>query len=64
MTNYPLVIWALNIFLFVLKQLKKVQRIGCQAVIGAFKSVLLVIAELEAAFISIETRLLKYQLLL
>ena len=50
--------------MYVLKQLERVQQIGCQAVVGALKSVSLVVAELEAAFISIESKLLKHQLLL
>lgn len=46
----------------VLNQLEKVQRIGCQAIVGAFKTVSFTVAESEASLISFETRLLKQQL--
>ena len=61
-TDYASVIWAPNASMSVLKQLEKVQRIGCQAIVRAFKSVSLAVAESEASLIPIETRLLKQQL--
>lgn len=61
-TDYASVIWAPNTSMSVLNQLEKVQRIGYQAIVGAFKTVSLTVAESEASLISFETRLLKQQL--
>lgn len=52
-TDYASAIWAPNASTSVLKQLEKVQRIGCQAVVGAFKTVSLTVAESEASLIPV-----------
>lgn len=62
-TDYTSVIWAPNTSQVVLKQMERVQCIGCQAVIGAFKSVSLTVAESEATLIPFKSRLLEHQLL-
>ena len=62
-TDYASVIWAPNASQSVLKQMERVQRIGCQAIVGAFKIVSLVVAEAEATLTPFKSRLLKHQLL-
>ncbi len=61
--DYASVIWAPNASQTVLKQLDKIQRVGCQAITGAFKTVFLLIAESEATLTPLKSRLLKHQLL-
>lgn len=61
-TDYASVIWAPNTSISVLNQLDKVQRIVCQAIVGAFKTVSLTVAESEATLIPSRSRLLKQQL--
>ena len=56
-TDYASIIWAPNATATAMKGLERVQRIGAQAVISAFKTVSLVIAEAEAGLERISTRL-------
>lgn len=61
-TDYASVIWAPNASKSALSPLAQVQRMGAQAIVGAFRTVLLLVAESEAAIVSLERRFLVTQL--
>lgn len=61
-TVYASVIWAPNASKSALSPLAQVERMGAQAIVGAFRTVSLLVAESEAAIIPLERRFLTTQL--
>ncbi len=61
-TDYASVIWAPNASKSALSPLSQVQRLGAQAIVGAFWTVSLLVAESEASTVPLDCRLLKSQL--
>ena len=60
--DYASVIWAPNAPKFALSPLVQVQRMGARAIVGAFRTVSLLVAESEAAILPFERRFLTTQL--
>lgn len=61
-TDYASVIWAPNASKSALGPLAQMQRMRAQAIVGAFRTVSLLVAESEAAIIPLELRFLTTQL--
>lgn len=61
-TDYALVIWAPNASESALSPLARVQKMEAQAIVEAFRTVSLLVAESEAAIIPLERRFLTAQL--
>ncbi len=60
-TDYASVIWALNASKSALSLLSQVKRLGAQAIVGAFWTVSLLVAESKASIVPLDRRLLKSQ---
>ena len=61
-TDYASVIWAPNASKSALSPFSQVQRLGAQAIVGAFRTVSILVAESEASIVPLDCRLLKSQL--